>query len=104
MYASLTGLMWKLAALAISVLLPLCAADPALADPTAAKAAPNVTVTEARPRNPTAVAHTNTAHVSATHLFARVRPQTKIDSPVADIQWVGKEKKARAPRERFPRH
>ena len=25
------------------------------------------------------------------------RAQTKIDSPVADIQWVGKEKKARAP-------
>jgi photosystem II stability/assembly factor-like uncharacterized protein len=53
-------------ALALSVFLPaLCAAQtPPAPDATTGKAAPNVTVTE-----------------------------TKIDSPVADIQWVGKEKK-----------
>jgi hypothetical protein len=52
-------------ALALCVFLPLCAAQtPPAPDATTGKAAPNVTVTE-----------------------------TKIDSPVADIQWVGKEKK-----------
>ena len=39
--------MWT--ALALSVLLSLCAADPAPPDATTGKAAPNVTVTEARP-------------------------------------------------------
>ena len=94
----LFGLMWKLAALAS---LALCAAQtPAAPDATTGKAAPNVTVTEARPapqaKRTRVAGHTALARSAGSSPLC-ARAQTKIDSPVADIQWVGKDKKVRTP-------